>query len=1145
MEVVGRPGVMLFWRSERTTTPGLPGTSRQTAALMKQRLSILQSKFWQPECAQTLHRGRLVERLGEISRKRLALVVAGAGCGKTTLVAQAVEALRIPVVWYSLDPMDRDFGIFLAYLTAGIQKHRPDFGQDLGRRVTAVPPDQRLQRTFLLEFLEACESRASDDLVIVLDDFHAVQQCQEVAETVQFLLARCPRSMHWIVVSRTDPPLKVSRYRTMADVIDIAEADLSFRRDEIERLYRDLLKVDIDAADVRRLYEKTGGWAVGLVLFFNALKTSAARQPMSALFEIGHTRRLVFQYLEENIFDGQPQATRQFMMHSSLLSRLDPDICDTAFHTTASRQILATLSAHHLLTFPDGDAGHTFRYHHLLQEFLQDKLTRTYGKSEVARLHRAIGNAMNMEGNVHGALQHYRMGRHYEEICRIFEKMVFSDFMECPFHFIIDTFEQIPSPILNQNPRMLYMAAKLSSLGGEIQQSLDGFRCALSQFEALGDAAGILTCQKEVAFYCYLTGDLPQAKRQMLRLWGRRHDDAFFPAEIAGYLILFCALLGQLEEADAYYRRAGRISGLSQIERQLVRSYLDFCYAYRWHNSGSFEKADALNRQSMETFARLGMEPMLPLAHFQTALTLFFLRRPEEGGRHAQKGLALARQLGIFDAQYAWLIYADGLNRLGCGEFERAREAAEESLDIFDRQQHPWGQAAACELRGMIERGRNDRQAALRFFRKALKGLEGRDFPVAVGSIVLGLAETLIDENQGTPADALLERHAKEIGVSAFYRFRRHLLRARRLARLPDTTQAVAELRTALGLARQYRYDRWLLEDLPRIAPLLVACHAAGVMEAYVQKLLHQGGRTTREALWALKTGKGQKAGGPATRLLAAFAFTSGQTAPLDIRGLGAFTVAVGNIAIRDEQWKNVKARKIFQYLALKHNQGFVPKDVLLELIWPEEDATLTRKRFHVAMTFLRKLMEPRLKRGFPSAYILRRNDAYRLEIGNGGRIDFVDFKRSIETAQRLEKKDEDGALGQYLKAAELYRGPLFEETPYEEGFAEDREALQARYLHALEKILRGFEKQAAWDRCIEVAERYLAVDRYAERLYCDLMRYHFCRSEPARIAQVFERCKSRINDDLGFALKQSTVSLYRELQPKHPVSEYREENTE
>jgi ATP/maltotriose-dependent transcriptional regulator MalT/DNA-binding SARP family transcriptional activator len=1100
---------------------------------MQQRLNILQSKLTMPKVSNTLQRNRLIDRVKEISHKRLALIIAGAGYGKTTLVAQTVADMETDTVWYCLDESDKDFATCMGYLVAGIAKHQPGFGKELRGRLSVASPSPKNREVLLLEFLAEVENRIPNDMIIVLDDYYMVQDSPEISGSMEFLLARIPPLLHMILISRTAPALRVSRYRAMLEVIDVGEAELSFQVDEIEHLYRGLLDVDISETNIQKLFEKTGGWVAGLILFFNAVKGKPSGEAHERLFDLDRSKKFIFQYLEENVFERQSDEIKDFMVKSSLLSRLAPAFCDMVFKSHSSRDILNRLCENHLLTFPCGDAEESFQYHHLLQDFLRDKLERDFGRKEVDRLHHHIARSMEERGDIPGAMRHFLEGMHFGEICRIIAGMVFKDFMVCPFRFFMETFDKIPEELIREDARLMYVGARLASLKGDIQEAISVFRTALERFRADGNAMGTANCLKDLGLHYYLTGDVTRAKEQMEQLWGKTHEDPFFPAEVAGYLILFSAIAGKMEEADHYYGACRKQqAGAGKEDKPLVRSWLDFCYSYRFHNSGDFDRADELNLKTLHAFSRLGMEPLLPLAHFQAALTLFFKTRSEEGYAYAEKGLSLAEKIGIHDAQYAWLLYTKGLNGFGMGGSDQAIMDAEKSLRIFQSTGNLWGQACVYELYGMIYRKSGKKAQAEAFIRTGRRVVKGLNLTVTEGALALRLAEVLLDKGQYADASSLLDKHREEIEVSKFHLFKYYLLYSRIHTGLGRVEKAVEAMETGLAMAWANHYDAWVLKEPTWVVPVLARCYALGIAEEYIERILRNADREARDVLWLLRKEKDSRVRRAADDLMPVL--SQEVPAPLRIHCLGRFEVFVGGQEIARSKWQSTKATKLFKYMVMRRDHGFIPKEILLELAWPDEDPGKTNRRFHVAMTSLRRLLEPDLKRGVPSSYILKHNDAYRLEIGKEGRIDFQEFLRELELAERIEKKDADDALTRYLKAESMYGGRLFEEDPYEDWLMDDRETHNNRYLKALSKILFLYEKKESWKKCIDYAEKYLSIDRYAEPVYNALMGFYSQIGQTSRIVKTFERCKTCLTEDLGCPLNDSTVTLYKMLTVKN-----------
>lgn len=235
---------------------------------MQNDLPILQSKLAIPNASQTAERKRLIDPLKAISHKKLALITAGTGCGKTTVVAQTATQIAADTVWYSLDALNSDPAIFLGHLITGIQKHHPDFGTALWAKLSVPLVSRQSIKNLLLALIMEIENKITAPLIIVLDDYHLLGEGRDIDHIIEFLMARRLMHVHVILISRRSPDLKISRYQAMLEVIELTQADLSFRIEEIDALYKHLFETRLSPAQLKTLHRKTGGWAA-------ALKTSA------------------------------------------------------------------------------------------------------------------------------------------------------------------------------------------------------------------------------------------------------------------------------------------------------------------------------------------------------------------------------------------------------------------------------------------------------------------------------------------------------------------------------------------------------------------------------------------------------------------------------------------------------------------------------------------------------------------------------------------------------------------------------------------------------------------------------------------------------------------------------------------------------
>ncbi len=993
-----------------------------------------------------------------------------------------------------------------------------------------MPPGSRRNRDLLLlEFLAEIESHVLHDMALVLDDYHQIQGSPDISEIIEFLLNRMPSHLHLVIIGRTDPVLKIARYHAMREVIDIREDGLSFRIDEIGRLFNDLLGMNVQDETIKKIHQKSGGWVSGLILIHNALKGKHPDDTDDALFDIRRSKTRIDLYLDENIIQHQPDDMKTFMMDTSLLTRMDSDVCDALFNRKDSHEMLDTLCRNHLLTFPCGDGSTFFQYHHLLRDFLRERLEKYFGGEEIRIRHRKIGIFMEKQGDIPCALHHFLEGLYWDDVRRIIVNMVFTDIMSCPLSVLSDAIDRFPETMIAEDADLLYVRARFASLKGEIRDAIAGFQRGLRRFQADDNRIGVVNCMKDLGFHYYLTGDVNHAMQRMKALLTVTHPDPFFPLEVAGYLILFSSILGQPEAADRYYDDAMMPrSQWGKTEKPLFTAWLKLCYSNRFHCSGDFEKSHVLNEAALTAFTELGLEPILPLTHFQAALTSFYRSSPLKGLEHAEKGIALAIQVGIQDHQYAWLLYARALNRFGTGDLHAAFRDAETSLSIFKDHGNPWGRATVYEILGLIYHRIGKPDLAENMFQAGLRVIDGLDLMVIQNTLILRSAELLMSQGKLEAAFQMLNPH--EFDVSEFHRFQRHLLTARILAMRNNSEQAAAALEPALILAWKNHYLEWLTQDFSWLAPILLTCHRMGIMTETIEQVFRQADPRSKCILTAIKPGSDSRMRQSVEKL--ASIVPNDAPDPLFICCLGPFEVRVGSRNIPSEKWQSLAATRLFKFLVLRIDKGFIPKDVLLEWLWPDMDPEITRNRFHVALSSLRKVLEPDLKRGMPSAYILRQKDAYRLEIGNEGSIYFREFLTEVERADRISKQIEAEALSRYLTAESLYTGMLFEENPFEDGFADDRERLKNRYLHVLSRIIRLYEQNGQWTDCIQYAEKYLTIDPCVEPIHCAILRCHACLGEISRVKWAFNRCHTILASELGCLPGPDVNKLYARLIP-------------
>lgn len=390
--------VWFFVFEQKLTPPRIRKTSN---------CNLLTSKLYIPQHTDAIIRKRLHHLLADIPKKPLTTIVAGAGYGKTTLIAQAARHFNLKTTWYRLDSSDSNVTIFLSYLTAGLRKHFPKFGYKTLRNLSK---DQSLSgdlKALLTIFLNELESIDEKNLIIIFDDYHTVQCNHEVKSCLNFLLTHIPSSIHMVLISRFDINLQLSRLRASRKTVDITESDLVFTTDEIDRLYSQLFHISLKQEHLEVLQQKTEGWVSGLILFFHAVKGKNPGDMENLLLTAEGSQKYIFSYLEENVYDTLTAEQKDFIVKTSILPRMSAEFCDQFLNISHSRDVLKTLKENHLFIGSFDQEDKWYVYHHLFRDFLLEKLSSEWSCQAVIELYKRAANLFESSGENEGAFRYY------------------------------------------------------------------------------------------------------------------------------------------------------------------------------------------------------------------------------------------------------------------------------------------------------------------------------------------------------------------------------------------------------------------------------------------------------------------------------------------------------------------------------------------------------------------------------------------------------------------------------------------------------------------------------------------------------------------------------------------------------------------
>lgn len=330
-----------------------------------------------------IERPRLIELTAQAENKRLIVIKAPAGFGKTSLALVWLQRLRASgahVAWLSLDPDDDEPARFLHYLAQSLRRACGDVGASaIGLTADAsLVPAQSIVATLINELLEV-----DDEVYLFLDDYHLIS-LPAIHEVVAFFVEHMPSHVHLVVCTRVDAALPLARLRASNELLEIDAAALRFNFDETQCFIKRECP-GMGTSDVKSLYASTEGWAAALRISASVLAREE-RQPDSVAGTPSGASRPFAAYLED-MLKHLPADMVEFMLRTSILERLTASLCEAVTGAVNSQGMLEAIAARQLLLEPMDVEGHAFRYHHLMRDYLCKRLETQY-RQEVADLHR-------------------------------------------------------------------------------------------------------------------------------------------------------------------------------------------------------------------------------------------------------------------------------------------------------------------------------------------------------------------------------------------------------------------------------------------------------------------------------------------------------------------------------------------------------------------------------------------------------------------------------------------------------------------------------------------------------------------------------------------------------------------------------------
>ncbi len=1091
----------------------------------------LMPKLDAPELSGAILRDHLETKLNLIPQKKLTLITAGAGYGKTTLAAQALAKNHLPCLWYRPEPGDANPKRFIFSLWHGVRKYCPEFKN--------LPENNKIEIKELGEnFYRSLEDHLTSDIFLVLDDCREFCQNTEIKRFLQLLLDLFIPHFHLVLISRTLPELKFSRLMARRQVVHILESDLAFTRNEIRLLFGRLFDIALSEKYIEQLYERTGGWVSGLVLFYQSLRKKTGAEMREAISRLKGTHRYIADYLNENIFELQTRKQQDFLLKTSILSGLHVDFCNDFLDIDNARAILCDLEDRHCFIFSANEERNRFFYHDLFREFLKDRLESEYGLKETSRLYNRAAFLYEKGNKGPEALKNHILAGNMTDASRLLNRFARPIIKQDRPQMLKSLLSTIPEQYMDDEPWFQYLQAGYYGLCSQLQLAVNAYEKVLKNFRSNKDEHGECLCLMELAEHYLSAGELKKSEQAYKKILGKNQLDPYLTIIVMGHLIQVLALSRRTGEADKYARQAMAMLNRLDDENSLkmARAWIYVAQGYRYVFSGSYQEAMIMGEDAKPLFESAGEHRFLFSSYFLISYSCFYLGRFSKGMDAAEEGLLLTRGNGAFDefSEFLRLLRAKNcleIEGISQNQLKQVFRDCEKCLVSFEAVAFPGGVAQAYLVLHQACLKKGDIDGAEQNLRKGISAIRENDMPLIKNELHVALAKLLLFERrQKREAFILLKNAEQELLYSGWHISLISKIFARYYWKHGHKESAHKYMVYSLKINEEESFDAWLVADRKWVIPLLEDLYCMGSMRDYIEKLLKQMGPEAGTELAKLPGRKKSAEQRAMTELLKQIPKPSPPAIAATF--FERFRLFVGNREVRADQWKSQKAKNLFKYLLAMRYKGYIEKEILMELIWPDEDPKLSNQRFHVAMASIRKTLEPNILKGIRSAYIRRSGQAYRVRIGEKGHVDIEAFSREIQTGEAAEEPK--AAMTHYKKALSIAQGDFLEEDVYEEWCAKERSRYKQLCLNALKKIIQYRENQKDYSGCIAAATSYIESDPYAEGMVRKLMKYYAWIGNRPMISKIYRQFHSLIKTELGCGVSEETRVLHEKLSHSH-----------
>jgi LuxR family maltose regulon positive regulatory protein len=1055
-----------------------------------------------------LRRARLLMRFDDLLDKKLIIITAPAGYGKTSLLLDLAHHSEMPVCWLSLDALDKDPQRFITYLIAALAERFPNFGKRSISVLKTITTFEQDSERLLTSLINELDDLIGEHFTLILDDYHLIDSIPSIRDLFSRFVYLVGENCHVILASRRLPALPdiaLMVARQQVGGFDLEE--LAFRTEEIRSLFEQNYGLILTGETAEQLVRQTEGWITGLHL--SAIEVvRAAPHPATTRFDESrkHTARVtgvdLAVYLDQQVLSLQPPRLRQFLLQTSLLEEFDAKLCDAVLGEGDWRNMLEMVRRNSLFVLPVGSQGKSLRYHHLFKDFLQERIRHESPEMVSAILSRlALVYEERREWEKAHAILH-QLGN-LDALADLVERV--GTFVSLSEHYITlqSWLDEFPAALLEKRPRLLSLKGVVLCSMVDGRAALPLFDRAIALFQNQDDLPNLAQTLVRRAAARRLVGDYAGAVEdasQALHISETIPNLEPVSAEAQRFKGICLFRLGQVEQAVSSqedslrrYELLGEVKSIARLQMELGW----VCQSTGKHEAaaGYYQKALAEWKREDNLFSQASALNNLAVLDYMQGDYVSAVETLE-------KGLVCARQ-GGFRWQEAMQLASLGDILSDLDEFVPASQTYAKASALAQQVSYQFLVNYLLLAQARLARLQNRFQEAHRLLQEVRPLVQAGGSNYEWGlyhmeSGCLSLAESKLQPALSDLQNALDQFQHGSLTAEAEWT-RAWLVAA--FARSGDESMARSHLQKILAVLSHETGDLPLVHTLRHAAPWLVDLQAHPETNALQRRITQAG-----QHLPILRK-----------RLRRIQKTASLQASRLTIQTLGKPQVRVNGKLVTLSQWQTRSARDLFFYFLL--NTRAVTKDEVGETFWPEIEPAQLKLRFKNNLYRVRHVLGAEVIQFENNQYFFNHQQDYEYDVE-----EFDSHLIQARIAGQVEDK-----IAQILAAIKLWHGFYLQGLDATWVWPE-RQRLELDFLDALRQLVELQRQSGDPQSALQTCQRALEVNSCLEDFHCLAMQLNAERGDRLAVIWQYQACREALQKELDMLPSEETRELYQRL---------------